>query len=154
MRALLRILAVSVGMAACGGAFAQDGSLTVTDGAQTVTLTAEQIAALPQTTIETSTSWTEGKHKFSGPTFAEVFNAAGLAGETVTVEALDGYAVELPRATLVDDGAILTTTMDDQPLPQDKAPYWVIFNYDQSPEMDDQNHRDWSIWAISKITLS
>jgi hypothetical protein len=154
MRAFLRVLVLAFGVAAASGAYAQDGSLTITDGSQTVTLTAEQIAALPQTTIETSTAWTEGKHKFSGPTFADVFNAAGLAGETVTIEASDGYAIELPRGTLVDDGAILTTAMDDQPLPADKAPYWVIFNYDQSPEMNDQNHRDWSIWAISKISLS
>jgi hypothetical protein len=147
------ILAAAFVLATGGLSLAQDAGISVSDGSQTVELTAAQLMELPQTTIETGTAWTEGKHKFTGPTFAAVLDAAGLAGETVTIYALDGYGVEIPRANLTADGAILTVSMDDGPLPEDKAPYWLIFPYDQSPEMNDKQHQDWSIWAIEKIEL-
>ena len=144
------MIAAALVLATGGFSFAQ---VSVSAGEQTVELTKEQLAELPQTTIETSTAWTEGKHKFTGPTFGAVLDAAGLAGETVTIYALDGYGVAIPRANLTADGAIMAASMDDGPVPEDKAPYWLIFPYDQSPEMNDKQHQDWSIWAIEKIEL-
>jgi hypothetical protein len=108
---------------------------------------------MEQEVIETSTAWTEGKTKFSGPSMADVLEEAGFAGETVTAEALDGYAIEIPRERLTGDGAILATGMNDAALPEDKAPYWIVFPYDRSPEMNDADHQSWSVWAVTKLTV-
>ena len=153
MRILLG-LAAALDLAADGSvALAQDAVLTVTDGKQTVELKQAELAAMKQDVIETSSPWTEGTVKFSGPTFTEILNTVGLAGETVTTEALDGYSVEIPRAALTGDGAILALSMNDAPLPADKAPFWIVFPYDQSPEMSDEAHQSWSAWAVKVLTI-
>lgn len=136
-----------------GAAFAQDAALTVTDATQEVVLDAATLAGLEQDVIETSTAWTEGKSAFSGPSVQSVLEEAGLSGETVTVEALDGYSIEVPRERLTGDGAILATSMNGEKLPRDKAPYWIVFPYDRSPEMNDEDHQSWSVWAVSKLTV-
>jgi hypothetical protein len=134
-------------------AFAQEPVLTVTDGKQTVELDREELAGMRQDVIETSTVWTEGEQKLSGPSVTDVLQEAGLAGETVAVEALDGYEVEVPRERLTGDGAILALSMNDAPLPEDKAPFWIVFPYDESPDMNDEAHQSWSVWAVSKLTV-
>jgi hypothetical protein len=151
---MLRIAAATLALVCLGGAaLAQDAALTVTDGSQTVELSRDQIDQMEQEVIETSTAWTEGKTKFSGPSMTDVLEQAGFAGETVTAEALDGYAIEIPRERLTADGAILATGMNDAALPEDKAPYWIVFPYDRSPEMNDADHQSWSAWAVAKLTV-
>ena len=44
-------------------------------------------------------------------------------------------------------------TLNDAPLPPDKAPYWIVFPYDKSPEIGDADHQSWSVWAVDKLTL-
>jgi hypothetical protein len=138
---------------AAGTALAQETTLTVTDGTAVVTLDAPRLAALPQETIETSTAWTEGVQIFTGPSMLSVLEEAGLAGATVLAEALDGYSVEIPQDLLTGDGGMLATTMNGTPLPEDKAPYWIVFHYDRSPEMNDEEHQAWSVWAVTKLTI-
>jgi hypothetical protein len=164
MRGTLRLLAAGL-LAAfwTGAASAQDGVLTITDGTQTVELTREQLNNMEQDVIETSLPWLEkdpahpewpkGVHKFSGPSLTTILNEAGMSGETVTVEALDGYGIQVPRERLTGDGAILATSMDDQDLPEKQAPYWIIFPYDESPEMADADHASWSVWAVGKMSI-
>jgi hypothetical protein len=154
MMRMLQVTAAALALGCFGGAaLAQDATLTVTDGSQTVELTREQIDQMEQEVIETSTAWTEGKTKLSGPSFTDVLEQAGFAGETVTAEALDGYAIEIPRERLTGDGAILATGMNDAALPEDKAPFWIVFPYDRSPEMNDEDHQSWSVWAVTKLTV-
>ena len=153
MRVLSRMMAVLLLAASGGAGFAQDAVLTVTDGRQTVEVKQEELAAMKQDVIETSTPWTEGTVKFSGPSFTDILNTVGLSGETVTTEALDGYSVEIPRTTLTSDGAILALSMNDAPLPADKAPFWIVFPYDQSPELNDEAHHSYSAWAVKALTI-
>jgi hypothetical protein len=147
------LLSATIALALTDIGTAQVAALIVTDGTQTVELTSEELAEMKQEVIETSTAWTEGATKFSGPTFTDVLNEVGLAGETVTAEARDGHSIAIPRERLTGDGAILATSMNDAPLPADKAPFWIIFPYDRAPEMNDEQHQSWSVWAVTKLTV-
>jgi hypothetical protein len=153
MRTLITIAAAGLLVAVAGTALAAEGDLTVTDGRQTVTLDRDDLAGMKQDVIETTTPWTKGKIKVSGPAFTSVLQEAGLAGDTVSVVARDGYKADIPRAKLTADGAILAMSLNDAPLPADKAPYWIVFPYDKSPEIGDAAHQSWSAWAIDKLTL-
>jgi hypothetical protein len=144
---------MALALSAIVPARAQVTALIVTDGMQSVELTSEEIGKMKQEIIETSTPWTEGVAKFSGPTFTDVLNEVGLAGETVTAEARDGNSVAIPRERLTGDGAILATSMNDAPLAAEKAPFWIIFPYDRAPEMNDEQHQSWSVWGVTKLTV-
>ena len=160
MHRLARFLAAGLlWIGVSGQAPAQEARLTVSDANQSVELTQEQLDGLGQEIIETSTpnlpGWPEaGKAKFSGPLMADVLSEAGLAGETITAEAADGYRVDIPRERLTADGAILATRMNDEPLPEDKAPFWIVFPYDRSPDINHSDHYDWSVWALTKLDVN
>jgi hypothetical protein len=147
------MMAAGLLLALTGAPMAQESPLTVTDGKTTVTLDRDQLGELEQDVIETTSPYTEGMTKFAGPSIQAVLEKAGFAGETVNAEALDGYSIDIPRARLTGDGAILVTSMNDAPLPEEKAPYWIVFDYDSAPEMLDDEHRSWSIWQVTKLTV-
>lgn len=176
MRKAVRILAAGLFLAALGGAaFAQDAGaqdpaaqtgvdavLTITDGKASVDLDADKLGGMKQELVETSVPWLEddadskwpkGVARFSGPTLTDLLNEVGFAGEIVTVTAADGYSIEVPRARLTGDGAILATSLNDAPLPEDRAPYWIIFPYDQAPELSDEDHESWSVWKVKSLTV-
>jgi hypothetical protein len=153
MRMISLIAAAGLLTLVSSASLAQETALTVTDGTRTVTLDMAEIEALPQQAFETSTVWTEGVQVFSGPSMQSVLQEAGFSGVTVLAEALDGYSVEIPRDRLTGDGGILAVRMDGAPLPEKKAPYWIVFPYDQSPEINDKDHQDWSVWAVTKLTV-
>jgi hypothetical protein len=123
------------------------------DGNNTVDLGDDRLSGMKQVTISTSTPRTEGTVEFTGPESMEVLKEAGFAGETVIAEARDGYSAEIPRERLTGDGAILAQTMNGAPLPDYKAPFWIIVPYDRSEEMRDQAHQSWSVWQVTKLTI-
>jgi hypothetical protein len=151
---------------AIGTASAQDAPagaiLTITDGKESVEFDRDKLGAMKQEVVETSVPWLDddadskwprGVARFSGPTFTDILNEVGFAGETVTATAADGYSIEIPRARLTGDGAILATGVNDAPLPADKAPHWIVFPYDQGPEINDEDHESWSVWKVTTLTV-
>lgn len=136
-----------------GTALAQEPVLTVTDGKTSVEFSREKLTEMKQDIIETSSQWIEGVNKFSGPSIIDLLNEAGFAGETVEAERIDEYSLEIPRERLTGDGAILAVSMNDKPLPEDQAPFWIIFPYDQAPELNDEDHQSWSVYNLAKLTV-
>jgi hypothetical protein len=65
---------------------------------------------------------------FRGPTLAAVLAAAGAAGKTVTVQALDGYFVDFPWEFAQRSDVILAVEADGLPLGLGgRGPAWLVF---------------------------
>ena len=72
--------------------------------------------------------------------------AAGAEGETVTVQAMDGYAVEVPVQEMVDKGAVVALERDGKPLGIGNfGPTQIVFPRGDRPELADMSD-DWWIW--------
>jgi hypothetical protein len=56
----------------------------------------------------------EQVYEFEGPLLVDVLKAAGASGETVTMQALDGYAIEVPLEELEAAGAVLALKRDGE----------------------------------------
>jgi hypothetical protein len=108
--------------------------------------------AMPATSIETSTIWTDGVTKFEGVAAQALLEAAGAKGSTVKASAADGYAVEMPRAEF--EKAIIAYSMDGEPLPPDQfGPYWIIFDYDSDAALNDETHQGWSVYQLKSLEV-
>jgi len=111
------------------------------------------LAGLAQTTIRADFPQGKDLHEFSGPTLAVVLAAAGATGQTVTIQALDGYAVEAPLAEMIAQGAIVATSRDGAPLGiGDFGPTWVVFPRADRADLKDMSDDRW-IWSIFHIHI-
>ncbi len=101
----------------------------VTDG--TRALTDADLLALPQISFETSTIWTDGVLRFSGPSVASVLEAAGAGEGDITFAAVNDYVVSMPRDVVEAGAPIIANRIGGEPFSRrDKGPLWIVFPYD------------------------
>ena len=109
---------------------------------------------LGNVTYETTTPWHEGTVKFTGTLLADVIAAAGASGEFATVEALDGYSVEIPFSDLPTGKPVLAWSLDGSEIPvDDKGPLFIIYDYDSDPALASEDYYARSVWSVRKIEL-
>jgi hypothetical protein len=121
------------------------------DGAKTV-LSYEELTQLPKTDVTTTTPWTEGKHVFTGVSFADLLGKYGIVDGNVRVSALNDYSVTVPAAELIENGAILTYQLDGKTMTvREKGPYWVIFPFDSHPSLQTDQYWSYAVWQVKSI---
>lgn len=73
-----------------------------------------------------------------GPYFRDVLAAVKAEGNTVALQALDGYTAKFPVAALQDDAVILAIEADGAPLSiGGRGPTWLVFPAGVVPGSDD-----------------
>lgn len=120
---------------------------------QAMAFDAEALAAMNQ--VEITTDFPKGGPSvtFSGPTLADVLAAAGASGNTVTIRAMDGYAVEVPLAEMVGSGAVLALARDGRAFGiGDFGPAQVVFPRADREDLADMPD-DWWVWQIYHIAV-
>lgn len=155
--ALLGLMAFAAPLSAA----AQDGVLTVVvtkeAGATPVTTEYDLAAmqALPKTSFETTTQWTEGVQVFEGVATKDLLTALAVTGGTMIATALDGYLMEIPVADMLKAGPMIAYSMNGAPLPAgDKGPYWLVYPYDSAPEFNTEDTISRSIWQLQQLEFT
>lgn len=114
----------------------------------------DALAALPQASVQADFPKGGAEVGFTGPLLADVLAAAGAEGDTVTVQAMDGYAVEAPRAELEAKGAILALARDGKPLGIGSfGPAQLVFPRSERADLASMPD-DWWIWQIFHIKVN
>jgi hypothetical protein len=125
---------------------------------QTLDLTREQLEALPQQRVLTSTAWTDGVKDFQGPLMRDVLALLVkpiAEGAVLRLIALNEYEVSVSVDDYRQWDVVLAHHMDGKPLTRlDKGPLWVVYPRDQNPELQDSrvDHR-WA-WMLRTIATS
>lgn len=92
-------------------------------------------------------------YTFEGPLLADVLAAAGAGGQSVTVQALDGYAVEAPLAEMVAQGAIVALKRDGQSFGIGGfGPTQIVFPRAERDDLANMPDDRW-IWSIFHINV-
>lgn len=114
-----------------------------------------RLSGLPQQSVKANFPQEEQGHilTFEGPLLVDVMRAAGATGEMVTLTALDGYAIEVPMADLVEKGAVLALKRDGIPFGiGDFGPAHLVFGRAERVDLADMND-DWWIWSVYHINV-
>jgi hypothetical protein len=112
------------------------------------------LQALPQVEFETSTIWTEGTQRFSGPTVASLLEAVGAGEGNLTLMAINDYIVEMPRDVVEASAPIIATRIDGEPFSRrDKGPLWLVFPYDSDARFRAESLYAYSVWQLVGITI-
>lgn len=93
-------------------------------------------------------------HEFEGPLLIDVLKAAGATGETVTMQALDGYAIEVPLKELEEAGAVVALKRDGVAFGiGDFGPTQIVFPRAERADLKDMPDDNW-IWSIFHISVN
>jgi hypothetical protein len=113
----------------------------------------EQLASLPAHEITTATPWT-GSARFSGPRFTDVLAQLGAHGSKVSLIAIDDYKVELSMADIERYQPVLALSMNGERLPpRGRGPFWLMFPFDNHPELQNDAWYFRAIWQIDRIRV-
>ena len=108
---------------------------------------------LPQATIHADFPKGGARTEFSGPLLKDVLAAAGAEGEDVLIQAMDGYAIEVPVADLVDKGAVVALERDGRSLGiGGLGPTQIVFPRADRADLSDMPD-DWWIYQIFHIKV-
>ncbi len=112
------------------------------------------LEALGMKTIATSTSWTQGRHEFTGPLGRAILEAVGAKGGTLAFVAINEYKVHIPADDFEKYPAILALKMDGEYMTvRNKGPLWVIYPRDEYPELVGKAHDAKWIWQVKAVDV-
>ena len=136
-------------------AVAQDAwvlTVTGTNGAET-SFALSDLDAMEQAEFTTSTIWTDEDVAFSGVPLRAILSASEIEGTSLSMIALNDYAVEMPLDEIGDDFPIVATRMDGETMSvRDKGPFWVVYPYDADPEFQTETIYARSIWQLNRLS--
>lgn len=161
-RTVLRNAALVAGMLFMGAAVAQTAApsnkpiLTISGKVtgDVVEFDREKLEALGMVAIETNTPWYKGAVKFEGVPLDKLMQSVGANGEKVVALALNDYSTEIPIEDFAKHKAILALKRDGEYMPvRDKGPLFIVYPYDQNPELRSQKYYSRSAWQVSRLVV-
>lgn len=123
-------------------------------GGRTLSLDLAGLDALPQVSFSSSTPWTQGVHKFSGPALKTILDLVGAKKGIALAVALNNYSVKIPVNETEAEAPVVVTRIDDKTYGvRDKGPLWVLYPFDSSPKYRTEVNDARSIWQLTKLTV-
>ncbi len=113
----------------------------------------DALQALTPVTIKADFPKGRQVHTYEGPLLADVLAAAGATGKTVTVQALDGYAVEAPLDEMIAQGAVVAYKRDGEMFGiGDFGPTQIVFPRAERDDLKYMPDDRW-VWSIFHIRV-
>jgi hypothetical protein len=130
------------------------GDLDLEDDGDTVVFDRAALTALPATTFETSTVWTDGVSSFTGVSLQNLALEIGVNDGRFLATAINDYTVEIPMSDAVEGGPIIAYLMDGNEMSiRDKGPLWVIYPYDSDADFRSEVIFSRSIWQLDRLEI-
>ncbi len=146
------VLTVLLASAASAGNEVYLSLTNVSDGA-VVELTEDELLAMEQFTVETENEFVDGLAEFTGPLARDVVALLNTAEiETLTLTAVNDYAVEVPMSDILEYDVIFAMAQNGMRFSiRDKGPIWVIYPMSDNVELQDRVYNDRLIWQLVKV---
>ena len=130
------------------------GPLAVANADQEARFDMAMIEALPQRETVATTPWFEGPQRFTGPLLSDLMAAVGARGAQLRIVAMNDYAATMPWEDIDRFPVILAVRHNGQPMSvRDKGPLFVIYPFDEHPELADEVYFSRSVWQVARIEV-
>jgi hypothetical protein len=130
------------------------GRIDHTNGKGVAEFDRAMLEAMPATTIETLTPWTDGVTRFEGPLARDLMKRVGARGSRLRATALNDYAVDIPIEDFERYPVILAMKVNGEVLrTRDKGPLWIIYPWSDRPELRSEVSYSRSIWQIKELVV-
>jgi hypothetical protein len=113
-----------------------------------------RLEALGMVSFETKTPWYTETVKFEGVPLDKLMAHVGANGEKVLAIALNDYSVEIPIEDFAKYHVILALKRDGEYMSvRDKGPLFVIYPFDNDPELRSQKFYSRSAWQVNRMVV-
>jgi hypothetical protein len=113
---------------------------------------------LAQRRIVTRTPWYKETNEFEGPLLRDVLRAAGASAEgsgTLRCTALNDYRVEIPLDDVRRWDVVVAHRLNGKPMSvREKGPLFVIYPFDEAPQLRTTTYFSRCIWQLKQIDLA
>lgn len=107
----------------------------------------------PRTIIKTTSPW-HPLSTFSGISGKDFLNIVGAYGHELALTALNDYQVKIPLSDLTDRGVLFVTRLNGKRLSlRQKGPLFLIYPFDQNPQLKSEKYYGRSIWQVKEISV-
>ena len=112
------------------------------------------LARLAQVSFVTHTPWFAQARKFTGPLLRTLLAAAGAQGTALRAITLNDYRVDIPFEDALRIDVVLARLLDDKPMPvRDKGPLFIIYPFDQQPQLRNTVYYSRCAWQLKGIEV-
>jgi|HigsolmetaAR203D_1030402.scaffolds.fasta_scaffold00139_13 hypothetical protein len=130
------------------------GNIGATNGDRSAQFDRALLERLGNSTIRTSTPWTEGVQVFEGVRIPDLLKTVQARGRTARFKALNDYEVEIPIDELQRYGVLLALKHNGEYMSiREKGPLWLIYPVDAYPELRVHTTANKMIWQIQSIEI-
>ncbi|NMM44490.1 hypothetical protein HH303_08365 [Rhodospirillaceae bacterium KN72] len=132
-----------------------DGAIAVTNADDEARFDKAMLQALDETVLKTKSPWIDGEAStFIGTKISAILTAVGARKATLSLTALDGYAVDIPYSDIEDMDPILSWERNGTPLTvRDRGPLWVTYPIDKIPADEAAKYSARWIWQVARISV-
>ena len=103
--------------------------------------------------IKTSTPWTE-TIELEGPLMSDVLDFFDIKGSKIKLISTEDYAKVIDRKDIEKYNAILAFTMNGKEMdPSNRGPFWMMYPFDSTPEIQNKAYYLQCIWQIKEIRV-
>lgn len=104
--------------------------------------------------LRTETPWTDGKQTFEGVPVERILDAVGANGTVARAKALNDYVVDIDISFVVAAKAMVAVKTNGVYMGvRDKGPLWIVFPWDQQPELDEEFVKSQSVWQFNRLEI-
>jgi hypothetical protein len=130
------------------------GKVSLTNDGGAAHFDMAMLERMAQRSFSTRTPWYDGARKFTGPLLRDVLQAAGGKGSTVRAVALNDYKVDIPFDDALKFDVVMARLLDDKPMPvRDKGPLFIIYPFDDKPELRVPQYFSRCAWQLRTIEI-
>ena len=110
--------------------------------------------SLGKVSVTTRTPWTETSDTYEGVLVRDLLRRVGASSTTFLAIAHDDYEVEIQGVDFERYPIILATHVNGKRMRlRDKGPVWMIFPWDDFPELHGETNSGFSVWQMKEIVI-
>jgi hypothetical protein len=112
------------------------------------------LEALDWTSFTTLTPWYDTPVTFAGVRMSSLMQVVRASGEAVVATALNDYETKIPISDFKEFNALLALKRNGDYMPvRDKGPLFIVYPYDDAPELKSQKYYGRSAWQLARLTV-
>ena len=130
------------------------GKISSKNVGDTAQFDSQMLESLGMTMIFTSTPWYKEPVNFEGVLLEKLMKVIGASGYSLVAVALNDYTTEIPIEDLSKYRPILALKRNNEYMSvRDKGPLFIVYPFDEKPELKSQLYYGRSAWQVFKLVV-